>query len=63
MSDLGCEVTQEVEVESGFLQSVVEPEGLDGESSEACVAAKALDGAAIALAAEVAVQAETEAPT
>jgi hypothetical protein len=60
VGDLGDEEAEELQVEVGLPEPVVEPEGLDGEGSQAGAAAEALDGAAVALAAEVAVEAEAE---
>lgn len=61
VGDFGDEETEELEMEARLLEAVVEAERLDGESSEASATAEALDGAAVALTAKVAVEAEAEA--
>ena len=60
VGDFGDEETEELEMEARLLQAVVEPKGLDGEGPEASATAEALDGAAVALSAEAAVESEAE---
>src|SRR5262249_48102106 len=63
VGDVGGEVAKELEVEARQPEPVVEPEGLHGKSSKTVAAAETLDGAAVALSAEMSVQAESETST
>ncbi len=63
VSDFGCEQAHQLEMQTGLSEPVVEPEGLDGKGPPAGAASESLDGAAVALATEVAMAAEAKALT